>query len=181
MDAQAQELIERVSLKAGNLYSTRQLLCAEAILASFNEVFGGGLSQQQAVGLSAGFGAGMGESGCLCGALGGGSLALGLILPDCNAGGMRRKLRGATHELHRRFKGEFGSACCKVLTRKVKQGSRAHFSQCSGITQSAARMTAEVLLQMRPELAREPISPERPCLDSMPCGRLRWLVNWLCG
>jgi C_GCAxxG_C_C family probable redox protein len=181
MSPQAREIVERVSQKAENLFSTKQLLCTESILVSFNEVFDGGLSRQQAVGLSAGLSTGLGDSGCLCGAVSGGSLALGLILPGCNTGGNRKKLRKATAKLHDRFKQEFGSTCCRVLSRKVKNDSKAHFAQCSGITQSAARMTAELLLEMRPELADQPLVSKRPCLDNVPCGRLRWLVNWLCG
>ena len=181
MHPQARELIQRVSDKADNLYQTKQLLCAEAILVSFNEVFDGGLTQRQAVGMSAGMTIGMGGSGCMCGALGGGSLSLGLIAPGCKVGSERKKMRKATNELHDRFKARFGSTCCRVLSRKVKDDSKAHFEQCRGITRETARMTAEILFELRPELALTPAGHRQPCRDNMPCGRLRWLVNWLCG
>ena len=64
-------LAEQVAARAESLFRHRSLLCAESILVACNEVFHGGLEHGQAVGLAAGMGEGLGDSGCLCGALNG--------------------------------------------------------------------------------------------------------------
>lgn len=65
--------------KARALYRSRRLMCSEAILTAVNEVFAGGLTERQAVALASALPVGLG-GGCLCGALGGAAVALGLTL-----------------------------------------------------------------------------------------------------
>lgn len=144
---------EDVAAKAEALYRSRRHMCADGVLIAFNDAFGGGLTEQQAVGLTAGLSMGQGESGCLCGAVGGGALALGLLLSEDRAFGNSPKIRAAVRELHERFKFSHRSTCCRVLTKKVKHDEAAHFDQCARYTRDAARMVADILLEHSPELA----------------------------
>ena len=79
-DPQAEALIAQIKNRAENLYQTRQLLCAEAVVVTLNKVLNGGLSDAQAVAVAAPFSIAMGDSGCICGALSGAVLACGLLV-----------------------------------------------------------------------------------------------------
>ncbi len=81
--------------------------------------------------------------------------ALGLFLGKSESYLHRRAVRNAAAELHERFRKEFGSACCKVLIRHVKDDPKEHFSHCGGLTGTAAEMTVRMILEKRPELVRQ--------------------------
>ena len=145
---------ERIGERAANLFSTRQLWCSGAVLVVLNQALGGDLSQETAIRLAAGLGDGMGGSGCLCGGLNGGALALGLFLGSGRlAPGGDRKVLEATHYLHDQFKAAFGSTCCRVLTRRdAEPGAESHSRACTLRTAKAAELTAALILDQRPDL-----------------------------
>lgn len=58
-----------IAERAGNLYLTGQLLCSEAVLVVVNRGLGGGLPEETAIRLASALPAGLGDSGCTCGAL----------------------------------------------------------------------------------------------------------------
>lgn len=147
-----QELVNALAAKAESLYRSRQHLCADAILLAFNHALEGGLNEQQVVGLTAGMSVGQGDSGCLCGAVAGGTLVLGLFLSKEGAYRNSSRVRAAVNVLHDRFKLANKSTCCRVLTKKVKNDRTAHFDQCARYTGEAARIVAEILFDKRPEL-----------------------------
>lgn len=113
----------------------------------------GGLPAKTAVCLASGFGEGIGGAGCMCGAFAGAILGLGLFLgrQGLNGKGSKRVL-GKARELHSGFKAEFGTTCCRVLTKKVAHDHRALFSQCANHTGEAAEMATRIILEARPEL-----------------------------
>ncbi|MCB2187834.1 MAG: C-GCAxxG-C-C family protein [Deltaproteobacteria bacterium] len=153
MTLETDRIIERVGERAEALYRGGGMLCAEAVLTALNQEFAGGLPAEQISGLAAGFAMGLGEAGCLCGALSGGVMGLGLLL---GAGGPLdhgRVARRAARRLHQAFKETEGSTCCRVLSSKVKHDKKVHFEQCAGITGRTARAAARVLLEERPRLA----------------------------
>jgi C_GCAxxG_C_C family probable redox protein len=147
------ELREELAAKAESLYRSRNHLCADALLLSFNDALGGSLTEQQAVGLTSGMSIGQGESGCLCGAVSGGALVLGLFLGETGAYRNSGTVRKAVNQLHERFKLLHRSTCCRVLIKGVAHDEAAHFDQCAGLTADAARIVADVLFEHRPELA----------------------------
>ena len=179
-DTTPSPLSEAIAARAENLYRTRQHLCADAVLLAFNEGLDGGLTEQQAVGLTSGLSIGQGGAGCLCGAVGGGALVLGLFL-----GGEGRayrnsgKVREAVNALHARFKDAHRSTCCRVLIKTVKDDEAAHFEQCAGLTGEAARMVAEILFKARPELAERADRASLAVRDSKGRGLLRRIINRL--
>lgn len=125
------EAAERVATEAEGLYRSGKLHCAEAVLATIRNNF---IPETPAevVQLASGFGGGSG-AGCICGAVSGGTMALGLVLKDD-----RKRTARLTRELHDWFKKEYGATCCKVLTREGKKG-------CPLITGRVAGRVAELL------------------------------------
>ena len=149
------ELLGLVENRAQNLFITRQLACGEAVLLVLNQGLGGGLSEGMAIRLASTLSDGFSGAGCLCGALGGGLLALGLFLGRSRPGGRDKyHAQQAARTLHDLFRGHFGSPCCRVLNNKIQKGSRGHFEHCKELTGVGARLAAQIILERRPELAR---------------------------
>jgi C_GCAxxG_C_C family probable redox protein len=92
--------------------------CAESVLLALSEQF----HQEFPIipRIATGFGAGVGRSGQICGALSGAVMAVGL-LRGCDKGEEEREKRNATYESVRQmvkaFEKEFGSSQCRVLTQ----------------------------------------------------------------
>jgi C_GCAxxG_C_C family probable redox protein len=126
------ELARKIAHEAEQLYRSGKMHCAESVLASVQQVFAPQLSPD-VLQLASGFGGGSG-AGCICGAVSGGTMALGLVL------GNRKGTSTATKELHAWFKEEYGATCCKILTAHGKKG-------CVGLTGSVAGKVAEILLE----------------------------------
>ena len=148
----AEALIQGVRERARNLYLTRELLCTEAVVTALNKGLGGGLTDDQALAVSAPHCVGLGESGCLCGALSGAVIASGLLLGKRRPCRHRKEMRDSARELHDAFKAANGAACCRVLTKKVKGDPKAHFLQCAELTAGAAEMAVRLVLEKRPEI-----------------------------
>ncbi|MFP5238831.1 MAG: C-GCAxxG-C-C family protein [Acidobacteriota bacterium] len=144
-------MIGRIADVAKELFLSREMYCAEAIFCALNEALGGGLERERARGLAMGFGQGLGEAGCACGAMSGAVLAASWFL----AGHMPpAEVRRVSRGIHDSFKGAHGSACCRVLTKHVKGKRDEHFTHCAGLTRAGAEIAARAILEHRPELAR---------------------------
>ena len=126
-------IVDRVAIEAEGLFRSGKMHCAEAVLEAIRTNF---LPEAPAevIGLAAGFGGGSG-SGCLCGAVSGGTIGLGLALK-----GDRKRTTQLTKDLHHWFKQEYGATCCKLITTKGKSG-------CPLLTGQVAGKVAELLTQ----------------------------------
>jgi C_GCAxxG_C_C family probable redox protein len=83
------------------------------------------------LGTVAGFGGGS-NVGCICGAVSGGTVALGLVLAD------KKETAHLTKELHAWFKEKYGVTCCKTI-RQTHKGA------CPVLTGEVAGKVAEML------------------------------------
>ncbi len=156
LDPKAEELVRVAGERAHNLFMTGQLMCSEAVLTVVNRALGGDLSDDMAIRLTACLPQGMGDSGCLCGAVSGGALALGLFLGRNRPGARdKRKAMESAGSLHDGFKEEFKSTCCRVLSKKVKHDTSLHMKQCAHFTRTATEMAIGTILRKRPELVEK--------------------------
>ena len=147
-----EQVIELIRACTANLFRTRQLWCSEAVLSVLNRGLGGDLPNDMALRLCSGLGEGIGGSGCTCGALTGGVMAIGLFCGTPGTGLHRsRSARRRSRQLHDQFKALYGSTCCRVLTKPLVKGTAAHFDQCAEHTGSAAAMAAALILDHQPE------------------------------
>ena len=146
-------LLDAVQTRAENLFLTRQLQCAEAVMAVLNQGLGGDLPPEMAMRLTSALPEGLGRRGCLCGALNGGALALGLFLGRKGPGFRNgNTVRHAVAEWHDQFKTAYKATCCRVLTKSFVYGSDEHFRHCARMTGHAARLAATIILDRRPKL-----------------------------
>jgi C_GCAxxG_C_C family probable redox protein len=151
-----EKLIDLIGARAKNLFLTGQLLCTEAVLTVINQGLKGDLPPELAIRIASGLPEGLGGSGCLCGALNGGVLALGLFLGRNRPGfGNGNRVRRSARMLHDCFRETFGGTCCRNLTRDFRHDRDLHFKHCAELTAEAARMTARIILHERPDVVKQ--------------------------
>jgi len=132
-------------------YFKNGLSCSEAVIKAFNEKYALGLPEH-CYRIASGFGAGMGESGCACGAVTGCTMVFGLIAGRQKAYESNRMAFLAVHELHEKFKAKHRSTCCRVLTRGVEWYSAEQKRLCEGYVYDAASITEEIIRTQLEEL-----------------------------
>ena len=114
--------------RAGELFD-RGYNCAQAVLQATT-----GREDPELVNLTEGFAGGIGNTGCLCGAITGGVMALGL------AG-----KADASERLMTEFKDNFRTTCCKGLSKDHQWLSKEHLANCRQITMKTAAITEKLL------------------------------------
>ena len=129
--AAGESLADKVAVEAEGFYRSGKMHCAEAVLMAIRNNFRPEIPGE-VIQMASGFGGGSG-SGCLCGAVSGGTMALGLVLKED-----KKRVSRATRELHRWFKGEYGATCCKLILQN-------HGKQCAELTGRVAEKVAELL------------------------------------
>ena len=124
------ELAGQCQVEAEQLYRSGKYHCAEAVLEVVRRHFAADVPES-IVGTVSGFGGGS-SSGCICGAVSGGTVALGLVLAD------KKETTHLTKELHTWFKEKYGITCCKVIRQT-------HRGVCPMLTGEVAGKVAEML------------------------------------
>jgi len=103
--------------------------CAQAVLQATT-----GRSDPELLAMAEAFGGGIGDSGCLCGAVTGGVMALGLE-GRCDRSGA----------LVAAFRKDFQTTCCRGLSKDYQWLSREHLANCRRLTTATAAMVEELL------------------------------------
>ncbi len=126
--------------------------CCEALMCAIVDNFELDVPKE-VIAMSSGMAVGVGRSGCLCGALNGGVLALGMFFGRTEKTGPQdpkvNKCMALTSELHKWFMDNNGkhSTCCRVLTREFDMGKGEHKAQCIHFTGLCAGKTAEIIIR----------------------------------
>ena len=164
--------------RARNLFETRQMHCSEAVLVTLNRSLGGGLTEPQALALAGPFAEGVGRNGCMCGAVGGALMALGLFIGGAQPLRRRKKVRQAAGRLMDEFRRRAGAPCCRVASRRAP-AETTRFDHCAELTAVAAALAAELILADRPELSAGLDRSFATARDSLPSGLLKRVLR--CG
>ena len=112
--------LDRLHESAESYYMGGDYRCAETVMKVILENFETGMPET-IWNLASGLPGGIGGSGCVCGALAGGSMALGLFFG--RKGPEDREIprsMALSRELHDIFKAKHKVACCRVLIREVR-------------------------------------------------------------
>lgn len=126
------ELAELCQVEGEALFRSGRYHCAEAVLEVARRHFSPE-TPAEVVNAVSGFGGGSGV-GCICGAVSGGTVALGLVLND------KKLTTHLTRELHGWFKEKYGVTCCKSI-RQTHTGKEI----CPVLTGEVAGKIAELL------------------------------------
>jgi C_GCAxxG_C_C family probable redox protein len=132
---------------AEEYYRSGQFYCSEAIVKAINDGFSLGYPDS-VVRLASGFPIGIGGSGCSCGAVTGGVMALGMVFGRDRPGDPRiDRCLGVCRELHMHFVRRHGCLCCRTLTHGMQLKSPEHMQQCIAFTGEVAEEVAAIILR----------------------------------
>ncbi len=136
--------IQEIRERAEKYYRDGDFYCSEALLKTVKDVFEAPFSDD-IIKLASGFPVGM-SSGCSCGAVTGGVMALGMFFGRDKAKSKEvEKCMALTKELHDEFNKLRKVCCCKILTRGMELGSKIHLQHCITITGEVTEITAKIL------------------------------------
>jgi len=144
-----EELLESVKKEAEGYFERGEFFCSEAVVHTINRLLDKPYNDD-IVKMASGFPIGMGKSGCLCGAVSGGQMALGMVYGRVHGEPMNDKMFPIAAELHDFIKEEYNSTCCRVMTRQwagdnFKSPERK--KHCVEITGKVAEWVAEKLIE----------------------------------
>ena len=143
--------LKKVQQDAENNFRGGYFWC-EALMAAIRDNFQLDVPKE-VIAMASGMAVGAGRSGCMCGALNGGILALGMFFGRTEPKGPQdpqvNKCMALTHELHDWFKEANGknAICCRVLTREFDMGKGEHKEQCIRFTGLCAWKVAEIVVR----------------------------------
>lgn len=144
-----EELLESVKKEAEGYFERGEFFCSEAVVHTINRLLDKPYNDD-IVKMASGFPIGMGKSGCLCGAVSGGQMALGMVYGRVHGEPMNDKMFPIAAGLHDFIKEEYNSTCCRVMTRQwagdnFKSPERK--KHCVEITGKVAEWVAEKLIE----------------------------------
>ncbi len=123
--------------------------CSEALMSSIRSNFELDVPEE-VIAMASGFPVGIGRSKCLCGAVSGGVMALGLFFGRTVQGDPKvEKNLAVAKELHDYFKEATGknALCCRVLTKEFDMSKGEHKEQCIHFTGMVARKVAQIIMR----------------------------------
>ena len=171
-------LLEKIRIRTENLFMTKQLMCSEAVLGVLNQGLKGGLPSEIAVRLTSGLPEGFGGSGCTCGALTAGVIVLGLFLGRNGPGILNnRRVYTASKVLHDFFKLNYGSTCCRVLTKSSNIDKDHNFQLCARRTGEVAEKAARLILERKPKALEQGDWTYLNLTDSKIMARVKQIAN----
>jgi len=138
-----------VRATAEKYYRDGDFYCSEAVVKTIKDAFG--LDYDDSViALASGFPVGIGRSGCTCGAVTGGVMALGMVFGRTQPKDERvNKALVLSKELHDQFRSNHKSLCCRVLTKGLTLGTPEHKNQCVAFTGEVAEFVARLIARER--------------------------------
>jgi C_GCAxxG_C_C family probable redox protein len=121
--------------------------CAEAIVRAFRDALNIDISDE-ALRMASGFGGGLGHAGCMCGALTGATMVLGMLQGRVTKEQNRDPIYSSAYEFHGIFKNAFGATCCRVLNPHTFD-SKEHLRNCLKITGNTAELLMKLIEEKR--------------------------------
>jgi C_GCAxxG_C_C family probable redox protein len=139
--------VEKIKLTAEEYYRSGDFYCSEAIVKTIKDAFNLPVSDE-VISMASGFPVGIGKAGCLCGAVSGGVMALGLVFGRTTAKDKKvDKAMKFSRELHDIFKKNHKSLCCRTLNKYMIMGSSRQMKQCIAFTGEMAQEAARIIIR----------------------------------
>lgn len=123
--------------------------CSEAVVSAIRSNFELDVPEE-VIAMASGFPVGIGRSKCLCGAVSGGVMAIGLIFGrTVQKDPQVEQTLALSKELHDWFKSANGknALCCRILTKEFDMGAGEHKEQCIRFTGMVAGKVAEMIVR----------------------------------
>jgi C_GCAxxG_C_C family probable redox protein len=137
--------LNKIRTTAEDYYRNLDFYCSESIVKTIKDEFNLPLSDD-IIKMASGFPIGIGGSGCTCGAVVGGVMAIGLFFGRTQPKDTKvTKTMELANELHNIFKDRHKSLCCRTLTKGMTLGSPLHMCKCISLTGEVAEETAKII------------------------------------
>lgn len=139
--------VSKIKQEAADLYG--DFYCSEAIVSTLIKNLEIDIPAE-VIAMASGFPGGIGGSKCLCGAVSGGLMTMGLFFGRTQPKDEKiGKMMTLSAELHDWFKAETGknTLCCRVLTRGMEWEGVEHRKQCADYTGMVAERVLEILIR----------------------------------
>ena len=137
----------RVRKLAEAYYRDGDFYCSEAVVKTIKDEFQLPISDD-IIAAASGFPVGIGGSGCTCGAISGGIMAIGLVFGRTEAKDEKvNRTMSLSKELHDTFRERHKTLCCRVLTKDMELGSPKHMDQCISLTGEVAEEVARIIVR----------------------------------
>lgn len=155
---------EKVKQDAMDLFRSGQYYCSEAVMSAIKSNYDLDLPDE-IISMASGFPVGIGKSKCVCGAVSGGVMALGLFFGRTKGSNPKDPLSVKTlevaNELQAYFKANHKVLCCSILTKGMDMASGEHKEQCIAFTGEIAGKTAELINRdwLETRFAKEQVQP----------------------
>lgn len=140
--------VEKVRSDAEELFKGG-FLCSEAVVSAIRSNFELDIPEE-VIAIASGFPVGVGGAKCLCGAVSGGVISLGLFFGRTKQNDPKiGKSLELAKELHDYFKANNGknAICCRVLTKEFEKNPNGQAEQCIRFTGMAAAKVAEIIIR----------------------------------
>jgi len=128
--------------KAGNHFK-EGYNCAEAVFLTYRELLAPEMDPSM-VKLMTGFGGGVGEAGCMCGALTGSITAINMIKGRTTNQVSRDEAYQLAKGFTEKFTEKYGVTCCRALNPYPFE-TREHLTNCLKITGNTSKMLMEFI------------------------------------
>ncbi len=140
------KIIEQIRTIAEGYFERGEFFCSESVVHTINQALGSPMPHEITK-LASGFPVGLGKSGCLCGAVSGGEIALGIAYGRKHGEPMNEMMFPLAAQLHEHIMNLYGSNCCRVLVKKFDFVSPERKNHCVKITGEVAAWVAERLME----------------------------------
>ncbi|MEM1483644.1 C-GCAxxG-C-C family (seleno)protein [Oscillospiraceae bacterium PP1C4] len=138
--------IKKIKKEAEELFRGG-FFCSEAVVSSIRSNFELDIPEQ-VIAMASGFPVGIGRSKCLCGAVSGGVMCIGLFFGRTRQGDKKvDKTLELAKELHDYFKEKNGNLCCRILTKGMDMAAGEHKEQCIRFTGEVAAKVAQIVVR----------------------------------
>lgn len=140
--------VSKIQKEAEDLFRNG-FFCSEAVVSSIRSNFALDFPEE-VIQMASGFPIGIGRSKCLCGAVSGGVMALGMFFGRTKQGDPKvEKNLAVAKELHDWFKENNGknALCCRILTKEFDMSKGEHKEQCIYFTGLVAKKVAEIVIR----------------------------------
>jgi len=144
-----QKYLDQIRETAEGYFRRGEFFCSEAVLQTINDALGKPYPDT-IVKMASGFPIGLGKAQCLCGAVSGGEMALGLVYGRVHGEAMNPKMFEKAKALHDFTIQEYKATCCRVLTRQWSGDqfkSEERKNHCIKITGVIAEWVAKELME----------------------------------
>lgn len=139
-----QESILRVRSIAGDNFR-QGFNCAESVFLAFRDVYHLDVDKNL-MRIMTGFGGGIGEHGCLCGALSGSIAVIGLLRGRTSAEEDRLSTYKLSRAFSESFESEFGATCCRVIQQPYAHDTKQTAKHCLKVTGNTAQLLMVFLI-----------------------------------